>query len=738
MRTREDRIRILQLGLLTAILGLHLVSRLCALLTTPLDQMHFYPESYLVSLSLLSGNGFNYLVPGFDHTGTPSPRPAVPAQPGSGGAGAVMDFVAGTGRDGVSQGEFASFLASGVRAAPTEWERTRVLDIYVAAGLWKLFGISWPTLLAFYALVSTAACLLVFFITQRVAGSAWAGLLGALAFMASPLERVAGAWSIRDANPLWFACLGIFLLLHCAEPRASRLGSFLGWFAIGAGNAVGIGWRTDALLLFPFAVVSLMAILVARRRPARQLVLAVAACLAGLVATKSLVSWLGPTAGGQGGGVGFHVAWYGEEARSNLLGTENAFQAVKDDEVTLYQANYFRLRRHGDREPTRGFYDPRYLATVRALYLEMLRYDAYPWWRRFPAFLASVTRVDQPVEAGPPIWVVPKRPARPHADCVAWHQLLYERALHWPVGWLPHLFVVGILLGVLVEGRRVATLLIAAYFVYYAAALLMVLPESKHWPPLLLPLHVLAASGVWLALTTPWTRLRPDGAAAWRLLRGPLAGIAGVALCWACIGLVAHSISRAQRGRLIDSITRLVASGQELPQDPAKRRFFAVAIPPEPEAPPAGYLFEVRGARQPATLFCAQVREGAAIDRDSYYYYTRHGLAPGRNSYFFVNPVSGRGVGDPRSYTLYVRVRGSEIVSVRRLDLSGWRIGLPLSLAFRARDDQPGASLMDDRTPVTESLRSLAELEAVVGYFPAGLTTSATHQTVPEVPEPSR
>jgi hypothetical protein len=385
------------------------------------------------------------------------------------------------------------------------------------------------------------------------------------------------------------------------------------------------------------------------------------------------------------------------------------------------------LQRQGDREPIRGFYAARYLATVRALYLEMLRYDAYAWWQRFPAFLASVARIDQPVEAGPPIWVAPKKPAR-----------VLERVLHGHVAWIPYLFVVGIVLGSLADGRRAFTLVMAAYFVYYAAALLMVLPESKHWPPLLLPLHVLAASGVWLASRIRWTSPRPDRAAAWRWLRGPLVGIAIVALCWACVGLAAHAVSRAQRARLVDSITSLAPSGQLLPQDPANRRFYAVAIPPRPERPHAGYLFEVRGARQPPTLYCAHVREGADIGRSSYYYYTRHRLASGRSSFFFVNPVNGDAVGDPRPYTLYVRVRGSEILSVRRLDLSGWRIGLPLSLSFTEGDDQPGAGLIDDSVEVTERLRFLAELEAIVGYFPRGLTTSPVYRTVPEAPAAGR
>jgi hypothetical protein len=725
--TLPYRLRILQLAVLTAILSLHLLSRLCTLLTTPLERMHFYPESYRVSLSLLAGNGFNDLLPA-----------AGLADAHDEGARAVMEFAAGRGRDYLSEQEFRRFLAGGVRVAPTVWERTRVLDIYVAAGLWKLFGIGWPALLAFYALVSTAACLLVCLITERVAASSWAGLLAALFFAASPLERVAGAYSIRDTSPLWFACLGVFLVLRFAEPGPSRARTWLGWLAIGAGNAVGLGWRTDALLLFPFAVTGLVALLAARRTPARQVVLAVLACLAGLAATKLVIGWLGPATPGQGSGVGFHVAWYGEEARSNLLHAENSFQAVKEDSTTLYQVNYYRLLRDGDREPVRSFYSPRYLAAVRALYLEMLRFDAYAWWRRFPAFLSSVTQIDQPVEAGPPIWVVPTKRAEPLAPCAEWQEAWYGRLLRAHVAWIPALFAVGITLGALRRGHRAATLLIAAYFVYYAAALLLVLPESKHWPPLLLPLHVLAACAVWFTATIPWAGLRYEGGDAVRSLRRALVAAAIVAFGWACLGLLAHAASSAQRSRLTASVMKLSATAEVLAQDPANRRFYAVAIPPEPGTSPAGYLFEVRGARQPPTLYCAHVREGAGVGLESFYYYTRHRLAPNRNSYFFVNPVSGPVVGDPRSYTLYVRVRGTEILSVRRLDLSGWRVGLPMSLAFTDGDDQPGPTLFDDRIDVTERLRSLAELEAVVGYFPSGLTTSPTYRTVPEAPEGAR
>ena len=81
---------------------------------------------------------------------------------------------------------------------------------------------------------------------------------------------------------------------------------------------------------------------------------------------------------------------------------------------------------------------------------------------------------------------------------------------------MPFLFALGIALGIVASERRAAVWVLVGYFGYYAAALLMVLPESKHWAPLLLPLHVLSASGIWLALKTLHALRRPGAAAAHR------------------------------------------------------------------------------------------------------------------------------------------------------------------------------------------------------------------------------
>src|SRR6185503_16670052 len=91
---------------------------------------------------------------------------------------------------------------------------------------------------------------------------------------------------------------------------------------------------------------------------------------------KSAIGWLGATSARPvvGGGAIFHVAWYADDARGNLLGTENVFQARASDHLVLYQANYHSLYSGKPLQPSPKIFDQRHYATTRAMYLEMVRY----------------------------------------------------------------------------------------------------------------------------------------------------------------------------------------------------------------------------------------------------------------------------------------------------------------------------------------------------------------------------
>jgi hypothetical protein len=215
---------------LGAILRLHFLSREHAYLSRPIGETHFYPSSYRVSLSLVAGQGFTYALPRGVEPASSLEATIARLREGPGPAGPVMRFLSGHSRR-VSRQEWRRFLEDAplTPIAPDvllAWDSVgglaRILDARLAAALWALFGIDWDVPFAFYAVLSTVACAALFGITARISGSVWGGVLGAASFALSPRERDLGAWSFRDANPLWFSCMAIWLLFHWASPVQMR------------------------------------------------------------------------------------------------------------------------------------------------------------------------------------------------------------------------------------------------------------------------------------------------------------------------------------------------------------------------------------------------------------------------------------------------------------------------------------------------------------------------------------
>jgi hypothetical protein len=726
--------------LLALLLGLHLLTRLDAHSAIPLGERHFYPTSYLVSLSLVSGHGFNFLVPRGSSAELPLSAVVETARAKGGAAGRVMDFISGQGPDELSRHDLDDFLASGAEVVPVSntgpgaggsglLATSRVLDIHVTAWLWRLFGIGWPALFAFYALVSTIANLCVFLIARRLGGSFWAGAIASLGFLASPLECYAATWSIRDTCPLWFAALGYCLLLRLYRPSPRLALACAGWVALGFFSLVGIGWRPDVQLLTALSLASLVVWLVlVDRQPASRVALAAACFVAGCVLVHLLIAWLGAWeyrktggpqfAGWQDGHARtdfvsgtFHVAWYGEQARSELLGTENTFQVARDDRLTVVQADYFGERRAQRGEPAASL--GTHFERSRAMYLELAAYEAYAWWLRFPAFLQLAARVDRPVVPGANTRGGDENQARAFvARRPGWLKAAYRYVLDPYRQAVPWLFALGLVTSLL--SWRVLALPLGAFFFGYAALLMLTLPESKHWAQLLLPLHVFAALGLF-DLVAFGVRLSSRSPARWPgkvpAVRAALA-VAALMLGWALVGVVAKRVSRGQRQRIAQSILDHAPAGpagwESLQQ--AKLVSFRVA---SAAAPPAGYLLKVKGGNRTLDLFCIHVRE-ASEGQPPLAYWTRHVVEPGREQYFFVNLVTSARTRDPRPYTIHVRATGSSrLTASARLDLSTWSIGLPLSFVFEPGDGRAGAPFIGDELPATQTL-SVEEVRALL------------------------
>jgi hypothetical protein len=688
-------------ALLGMVLALHFASRFESHRVTPLSVRHFYPTSYFVSLSLLAGRGFNYLLPADTSPAreawTASVGPSA-TPPADSPAAAVVDFLRPTGRPGVTRDEFRRYVSQSASFPTDPWEATRIFDIYLTAALWGIFGITWDAYFVFYALVSTAANLLLFGIARRSTGSYWCGVAASFGLLVSPLERYSATWSVRDTAPLWFTALAFGTLAHCLAPERRRRPLVIG-AATGVASLVGLGWRPDTQLLPVLVLSSLALVFAVERRPRRDF--ALAACgfaLGGGVVLLSL-GWLGPRATYDQGPVVFHTAWYGEASRSNVLQTENAFQIARDDNLTLYQANYFAQQRYGaDERVIRRPNDAGHLRRVQAMYWELARFNAWTWWKAFPSFVVRCLDVDRPTVLGS----VAEADSFYDSGTGPWGTC--ERSLEWYGALVPWLAGIGAVLGLLHPRTRVWTAIFGGLLLQDTVALMLVLPEQKHHATLLLPLHLLAVIGLWSMgqVAASWRLGEPR-----RLVRA-MGGLRGpavlAALLWLCVGAVARTLSVRRQHDVVLDLLRL-APGQEATGSIVDRKLFSVRVGADVRERPSGYLLKVRSKRE-TDLLCLHQR-GRADGNAFLAYYTRHRILPGKDRLFFFNVVAGAAVGDNRPYSAWVRLLSpGELVAARRLDLSGWRFGLPLSLVLDDGDGSVESTFVGAEAPATDRLPS--------------------------------
>ncbi|HEY3119983.1 MAG TPA: hypothetical protein VGL15_05125, partial [Vicinamibacteria bacterium] len=232
-------------ALLILLLGFHLATRLNAASQAPWAIRSFYPRDYEVALSLMAGRGFHGLEVWDD------------SRPQAHGVRRFLRMLRGE----VREKTLRPFL-EGARAGPAPTLATsRVLDMYVAAGLWRVFGLRWSVLFAFYALLSTFVAFLIFLIARRLGGGFGAGLLAALLFTASPFETIWATAGIRDISPLWFDTLAFGALVLLIPLARSPWSAAACAFLAGVTSTVGIGWRHDSWMAPPLALAGLLVLL---------------------------------------------------------------------------------------------------------------------------------------------------------------------------------------------------------------------------------------------------------------------------------------------------------------------------------------------------------------------------------------------------------------------------------------------------------------------------------------------
>jgi hypothetical protein len=698
-RWGERERRGVKVGLLAVVLVGHFLSRQHLVQALPGAESMNYPYVYRTALALLAGHGFGI----YRISDAPESR-------------AVVEFLNGQ-RDGLSRTEFRRFLdgpdgqpvpfpipeaaasfppgkAGCELATPVNPLHTsRVLDIYTAALLWRLFGLRWSVLLTSCALVSTGACLLVFFIARRVGGGFWPGLGAAVLFLASPLENDYAIRCLRDVSPLWFAVLAFAAFVCLVERFRSAAANCAALGLTGLLAALGCGWRSDALLLVPFLGAASAVVLLRRRRSLRYLLAGGAVFLIGAAVPLTAVRLLCP---GQRSSllIGFHIAYYGEFSRCNLLGLENTFEVARDDVDTDMAAQQDRA----DRDRAGGaieFLSPAYGSACFRIYCREAPQNAYRWLSSFPWFYLralDACRLRDLPAAG---WL-PSPPPRPR-----WLAALAPWVLDPLSAVAPWLFALGACVSLLRPGARWSALCLIVFSVFYAAVLFLVLPEFKHAGPLILPLTVLG--GVGLASLRGLAQPRVLAASARTALWPAVylaAGLAVAALLWgvACGG--AYYYSLGCRRALLDAVAKRAADGTPAPEALRSPQAFSVVQPPDKEIQQVGYLLRIAAGPGESFLECRHIHH-ADGPTSAGVLHTRHRLLPNREQCFFVVCRPGGAFGDPRTHVCTAFLDGTaRFLSCTCVPLSAWRRP-PVTTVFAPGEASPGNSVVGGTPSVT-------------------------------------
>lgn len=704
-------------AVIAAVLLLHVALRLHALQRRPLAALGCsYPHCYSTSLSLLAGRGFYRLPLANDAASEPLKR-FLDVQAPSLAATAFADYLQSIPESSASFGKYAYLDAA------------RAFDLYVAAGIWKAFGISWFALGAFYVGISALAGLAVLLTTWRLSKSFWAGALAAALFAVSPFEVTQSVKDLRDTNPTWFAAFGFFVLLWVTNRFKSRWANGASFLLLGAVSLVGYGWRSDALVFPPFFLAASM-VQLALARTHWRVALGVLACFALGVAGVWLVLRGAHDLPRQVMETRFHIAYFGEETRCNLLGVENSLQIFRDDSKTLADAMAFQEATEPDVDPPL-YCAPGYGVLCKTMYLKALRHNLYLWVSRAPRTLwCAISGCPEPMKvqgvAIPALTAdLPARAARLLARLCRLFAILF-----------PLLAVLG---GLAVFARslnRTAAGILVCFVLYYTAIWFCVAPEQRHWGPLLAPLCVLAGLSV-VVVHAVGRSLREGEWRGWLRdcgTRHVLAGVGAGCLAWLIACAIAYQVSTRERGAYRAELLARAAGGVDVSWQLNSPHVFTASAAGGHRCA-RGYMLTIATGNQPGELTARHLRLGTdSPDATSWppgrnrtsvfeamrnsvwwstFSKTRHRLQPAARQYFFVSFLRSSRSGDHRPCALKVETAGdARIVEAVEIDLSDWN-RLQVNTVFPAEGEAPVSPFVGGRT--TQTLQRFATTPETLG-----------------------
>ncbi|MEK7412345.1 MAG: hypothetical protein AAB263_03385, partial [Planctomycetota bacterium] len=369
---------------------------------------------------------------------------------------------------------------------------TRLTEMYVVGLLWKIISPSWDSLWILYAGLSTLGCACLMLMGRRICGSAWGGLGAGLFLTLSSFERYMGAWSFRDTNPLWFWCISLGAVAVLLRSGCKPLNLGIRCLLIGVIATIGYGWRLDALLIAPALLVGCFIWIRISDRRWLPAAVAAAAMLLGITSGLTAVNALRET-DRAAPSVGFHIAYYANAVRANLLGLENMSQVPRSDEIAALHATA--ITATDPREPpltVKEFVGPRYGSACKSLFLSTIGPQLPHLANKLPLYIGTVT------------WQI----ADP--DC-ANNLRDIPSSLNIAVRILTTVIVILGAILLLYTGRDLVwAWVIIALIPYYHLFVLLVLPESKHFAACLAPLSLLAGGLLHGALVIGKTIPKPQ------------------------------------------------------------------------------------------------------------------------------------------------------------------------------------------------------------------------------------